>query len=51
VALALKLLFEGARYRAGFLTQNLTPEQEKAHVLAYLTACIPNFDPAAAERN
>jgi TetR/AcrR family transcriptional repressor of bet genes len=51
VALALKLLFEGARHRAGFLTKKLTPEQEKAHVLAYLKACVPKFDSAAAERN
>ena len=49
--LALKLLFEGARHRAGFLTKKLTPEQEKAHVLAYLKACVPKFDSAAAERN
>ena len=43
VALGLKLLFEGARHRAGFLTQKLTPEQETEHVLAYLKACVPNF--------
>jgi TetR/AcrR family transcriptional repressor of bet genes len=51
VAVALKLLFEGARHRAGFLTQKLTPEQEKAHVLAYLGTCVSNFDPAIAERD
>jgi hypothetical protein len=45
VALGLKLLFEGARHRAGFLTQKLTPEQETEHMLAYLQACVPNFDP------
>jgi len=45
VALGLKLLFEGARHRAGFLTQKLTPQQETDHMLAYLKACVPNFDP------
>ena len=45
VALGIKLLFEGARHRAGFLTQKLTPEQEKEHMLAYLKACVPKFNP------
>jgi TetR/AcrR family transcriptional repressor of bet genes len=49
VALGLKLLFEGARHRAGFLSKKLTPQQEKQHCLQYLRACVPKFDPAAAD--
>jgi TetR/AcrR family transcriptional regulator, transcriptional repressor of bet genes len=50
VALGLKLLFEGARHRAGFLTKKLTAEEEKMHVLAYLGACAPKFDQSAAKQ-
>jgi len=50
VALGLKLLFEGARHRAGFLSKKLTPQQETEHVLSYLKACVPKFVMPAAER-
>lgn len=50
VALGFKLLFEGARHRAGFLSKKLTPEQEKQHVLSYLKACAPKFVITAAQR-
>jgi TetR/AcrR family transcriptional repressor of bet genes len=50
IALGLKLLFEGARHRAGLLSKKLTPEQETENVLAYLKACVPKFVMPAAER-
>jgi TetR/AcrR family transcriptional repressor of bet genes len=49
IALGLKLLFEGARHRAGFLSKKLTPAQEQEHVLTYLKACVPKFDHAEAK--
>lgn len=49
-ALALKLQFEGARQRAGFLTIKYSPHRECAHLLMYLKQNIPNFDVSAAEK-
>lgn len=50
VAVGLKLLFEGARHRAGFLTKKLTPQQETEHILGYLRACVPRFENEAARQ-